>query len=1143
MPIGAAFFVSKSTIGFPNCYFCPAKRATLEPTQLISEWEGHRGVKSLVQALAERQAVVSLKGLKGSSVAMVLGATFRLQQRPMVLVEADMESAAYLYNDLQTILGTADVEFMPSSYQRSMDHERTDSSNILLRTDVLGKVASAQSPMIVVTYPEAVMERVVSPEKLASNTFVISKGDTLSHDFLVELLHDYGFERVDFVYEPGQYSVRGSIIDVFSFADEMPFRLDFFGDDVDSIRTFDIESQLTKDTPDRVTIIPNIHDREMGDVRIPITDFFSDSTVYFFNNLAVAIERINTICTNAAERADAGTIAQMALNGDQFYKLVATRTYGEWGGKMLDKRGVPIKFDTTVQPVFHKNFDLLAQTLDDYTDRGYRIHILSDNQAQNDRLSSIFKDRGIRTKFVPVLKTLNEGFVDNELKICYFTDHQIFERFHRYNVKTGFNKRESITLAELNNLHIGDYVVHIDHGIGRFGGLQKVEINGKYQESIKLIYRDNDVLFVSIHSLHRISKYKGKDAEVPTVHKLGSGAWQRLKATTKSKVKDIAKDLIKLYAQRKAQKGFAFSPDTFMNQQLEASFMYEDTPDQMKATQAVKADMESTMPMDRLVCGDVGFGKTEVAIRAAFKAVADNKQVAVLVPTTILAMQHYKTFKARLADMPCTVDYLSRLRTAKEQKDILARLESGELNIVIGTHKLIGKSVKFKDLGLLIVDEEQKFGVGVKEKLKQLKVNVDTLTLTATPIPRTLQFSLMGARDLSVISTPPPNRQPILTEVHTFDEGIIKEAVSFELNRGGQVFFINNRIEQLPKIAGMLTRLVPQARVITAHGQMDGNTLEQIMLDFMEGKYDVLVSTTIIESGLDIPNANTIIINDGERYGLSDMHQLRGRVGRSNRKAFCYIFSPPPETLTDEARRRLKAIEDFSELGSGLNLSLQDLDIRGAGNLLGAEQSGFIGDLGFETYQKILDEALVELKESELESEVKSGQADGSPADTSVFDEIQFVADCHVDTDMELLIPDSYVENVSERINLYRRIDSLQDEAAIAAFVSELTDRFGSVPQSILELLQVVRLRWIAVGLGMERIMLKNGKMTISFVSDQNSVFYQSPQFTTIIGNVQRYRSTCQMQEKNGKLVLSFDGVRTVEKALGLLQKLGEKNS
>lgn len=1121
----------------------PQNGRILEPTQLISEWEGHRGVKSLAQALAERQAVVSLKGLKGSSVAMVLGAAFRLQRRPMVLVEADMESAAYLYNDLQTILGAADIEFMPSSYQRSMDHERTDSSNILLRTDVLGKVASAQSPMIVVTYPEAVMERVVSPEKLASNTFVISKGDTLSHDFLVELLHDYGFERVDFVYEPGQYSVRGSIIDVFSFADEMPFRLDFFGDDVDSIRTFDIESQLTKDTPDRVTIIPNIHDREMGDVRIPITDFFSDSTVYFFNNLAVAIERINTICTNAAERADAETISQMALNGDQFYKLVATRTYGEWGGKMLDKRGVQIKFDTTVQPVFHKNFDLLAQTLDDYTDRGYRIHILSDNQAQNDRLTSIFKDRGIRTKFVPVLKTLNEGFVDNELKICYFTDHQIFERFHRYNVKTGFNKRESITLAELNNLHIGDYVVHIDHGIGRFGGLQKVEINGKYQESIKLIYRDNDVLFVSIHSLHRISKYKGKDAEVPTVHKLGSGAWQRLKATTKSKVKDIAKDLIKLYAQRKAQKGFAFSPDTFMNQQLEASFMYEDTPDQMKATQAVKADMESTMPMDRLVCGDVGFGKTEIAIRAAFKAVADNKQVAVLVPTTILAMQHYKTFKSRLADMPCTVDYLSRLRTTKEQKDVLARLESGELNIVIGTHKLIGKNVKFKDLGLLIVDEEQKFGVGVKEKLKQLKVNVDTLTLTATPIPRTLQFSLMGARDLSVISTPPPNRQPVLTEVHTFDEGIIKEAVSFELNRGGQVFFINNRIEQLPKIAGMLTRLVPQARVITAHGQMDGNTLEQIMLDFMEGKYDVLVSTTIIESGLDIPNANTIIINDGERYGLSDMHQLRGRVGRSNRKAFCYIFSPPPETLTDEARRRLKAIEDFSELGSGLNLSLQDLDIRGAGNLLGAEQSGFIGDLGFETYQKILDEALVELKESELESEVKSGQADGSPADTSVFDEIQFVADCHVDTDMELLIPDSYVENVSERINLYRRIDSLQDEAAIAAFVSELTDRFGPVPQSILELLQVVRLRWIAVGLGMERIMLKNGKMTISFVSDQNSVFYQSPQFTTIIGNVQRYRSTCQMQEKNGKLVLSFDGVRTVEKALGLLQKLAEKNT
>ena len=1114
----------------------------MEPTQLVSVWEDHRGVKSLVQALAGKQAVVSLRGLKGSSVAMVVGAAFNAAQRTMVLVEADMESAAYLYNDLQTILGRADVEFMPSSYQRSMDHERTDSSNILLRTDVLGKVASAQSPMIVVTYPEAVMEKVVSPEKLASNTFVISKGDTLSHDFLVELLHDYGFERVDFVYEPGQYSVRGSIIDVFSFADEMPFRLDFFGDEVDSIRTFDIESQLTKDTPDRVTIIPNIHDREMGDVRIPITDFFSDDTVYLFNNLAVVIERINTVFKNSDEKFTDINISQIALSGDQLFKLVATRTYGEWGGKMLDKRGVPISFDTTVQPVFHKNFDLLAQTLDDYTDRGYKIYILSDNQAQNDRLTSIFKERKIKTKFVPILKTLNEGFVDNELKICCFTDHQIFERFHKYNVKTGFNKRESITLAELNNLHIGDYVVHIDHGIGRFGGLQKVEINGKYQESIKLVYRDNDVLFVSIHSLHRISKYKGKDAEVPTIHKLGSGAWQRLKATTKSKVKDIAKDLIKLYAQRKAQKGFAFSPDTFMNQQLEASFMYEDTPDQMKATQAVKADMESQMPMDRLVCGDVGFGKTEIAIRAAFKAVADNKQVAVLVPTTILAMQHYKTFKSRLADMPCTVDYLSRLRTTKEQKDILTRLASGELNIVIGTHKLIGKSVKFKDLGLLIIDEEQKFGVSVKERLKQMKVNVDTLTLTATPIPRTLQFSLMGARDLSVISTPPPNRQPILTEVHTFDEGIIKEAVSFELNRGGQVFFINNRIEQLPKIAAMLTRLVPQARVITAHGQMDGNTLEQIMLDFMEGKYDVLVSTTIIESGLDIPNANTIIINDGQHYGLSDMHQLRGRVGRSNRKAYCYIFSPPPETLTDEARRRLKAIEDFSELGSGLNLSLQDLDIRGAGNLLGAEQSGFIGDLGFETYQKILDEALIELKETELQEEMQTvGQAEGGKPNETVFDNVQFVADCHVDTDMELLIPDSYVENISERINLYRRIDSLQDEAAISAFVSELTDRFGPVPQSILELLQVVRLRWIAIGLGMEKILLKNSKMTIYFVADKQSVFYQSPQFFTILHNVQRYRNTCQMQEKNDKLSLVFDSVKTVEKALGLLKKLEEK--
>lgn len=1114
----------------------------VEAVELLSGYLEHKSVKALVKQLqTSEQTILSLKGIKGSAVAMALGATFKQLNRTFVIVESDMEAAAYLYNDLQTLLGKADVEFMPSSYQRSMDYERTESSNILLRTDVLGKVASASSPMIVVTYPESVMEKVISSEKLASNTFVVSKGDTLSHDFLVEMLHEYGFERTDFVYEPGQYSVRGSIIDVFSFADEMPFRLDFFGDEVDSIRSFDIETQLTKETPEKVTIIPNIHDKEVDDVRIPITDFFTNDTIFFFNDLAVVIERINHIYNNAKEKIDAKQVAQISLDGKQLYQLVASQTYGEWGGKMLDKAGKQVKFNTTTQPVFHKNFDLLSQTLGEYTANGYKIFILSDNKAQNDRLVSIFKEREIKQTFEPILKTIHEGFIDNDLKTCYFTDHQIFERFHKYNVKTGFTKKESITIAELSNLHIGDYVVHIDHGVGRFGGLQKIEIDGKYQESIKLIYRDNDVLFVSIHSLHRISKYKGKDADVPKIHKLGSGAWQKLKATTKSKVKDIARDLIKLYAQRKAQEGFAFSPDSFLNQQLEASFMYEDTPDQLKATKAVKADMESTMPMDRLVCGDVGFGKTEIAIRAAFKAVADNKQVAVLVPTTILAMQHYKTFSNRLADMPCTVDYLCRLRTAKEQKDVIKRLETGELNIVIGTHKLIGKNIKFNDLGLLIIDEEQKFGVSVKEKLKQLKVNVDTLTLTATPIPRTLQFSLMGARDLSVIGTPPPNRQPILTEVHTFNEEIIKEAINYELNRGGQVFFINNRINELPNIAAMITRLIPSARVITAHGQMDGNALEKIMLDFIDGKYDILVATTIIEAGLDIPNANTIIINDGQHYGLSDMHQLRGRVGRSNKKAFCYIFAPPLETLTDEARRRLKAIEDFSELGSGLNLSLQDLDIRGAGNLLGAEQSGFIGDLGFETYQKILDEALIELKETELESEMQEMEESASADKNSMFDNMQFAADCHVDTDLELLIPDTYIENVPERINLYRRVDSLQDEEAIATFVAELTDRFGPVPQPVTELLQVVRLRWVAVGLGIERILLKNSKMTIYFISNKNSVFYQSPQFATIIYNVQRYRNSCQMQEKNGKLVLTFNNITTVEKALQMLTKLGNK--
>ena len=1114
----------------------------MEITQFITTYLQSATIKTLTRFLNETKPHhISLKGLKGSSPALVLGAAFGELTDILVIVENDKESAAYLYNDLQMVLGSNRVEFLPSSYQRSVQYERTESSNILLRTDVLSKIIALQNPIVVVTYPESLMEKVIAPDKLTSNTFVIQKGSSLSHEFLIELLHEYGFERTDFVYEPGQYAVRGSLVDVFSFADEIPFRIDFFGDEISSIRSFDIETQLTKATPDHVSVIPNIQDKLTTEARIPLTEFLPAKTIYCFNDADYILTRMDEIFENAAEKEDSPkNIEQLVLTGKQFWELIDGKKLMEYGGKKLEKDSVRIAFETSIQPVFRKNFDLLVETLNEFTGMGYQNYILSDNHTQMDRLTAIFKDRAVKAKFTPVLQALNEGFIDHQLKICCFTDHQIFERFHKYNIKAGFNKRESITLAELTNLHPGDYVVHIDHGVGRFGGLQKVEVNGKHQEAIKLVYRDNDVLFISIHALHRISKFKGKDGGEPTIHKLGSGAWQKLKTTTKGKLKDIAKDLIKLYAQRKAQEGFAFSPDSFLNQQLEASFLYEDTPDQEKATKAVKADMENTIPMDRLVCGDVGFGKTEIAIRAAFKAVADNKQVAVLVPTTILALQHFKTFSSRLADFPCTVDYLSRLRTAKEQKDVLKRLADGSLNIVIGTHKLVGKEIKFHDLGLLVVDEEQKFGVGVKEKLKQLKVNVDTLTLTATPIPRTLQFSLLGARDLSVMNTPPPNRQPIFTEVHTFDENIIKEAITYELNRNGQVFFIHNRVNTLADIAGMITRLIPYARVITAHGQMDGNNLEKIMLDFIDGKYDVLVATTIIESGLDIPNANTIIINEAQHYGLSDMHQLRGRVGRSNKKAFCYLFAPQLSGLTTEARRRLKAIEDFSELGSGFNISLQDLDIRGAGNLLGAEQSGFIADLGFETYQKILDEALMELKESELQEDMKDPAEGKKEIQPEVFDQMHFVTDCHVDTDLELLLPEDYIENIPERINLYRKIDTLQDEESINQFSTGLIDRFGPLPQPVVELLQVVRLRWLAVRLGMEKIFLKNGKMTIHFVSDQNSLFYQSPTFQNILHNMQRYKSTCHMQEKNGKLTLTFDQVVSVEKAHGLLEKLKE---
>jgi transcription-repair coupling factor (superfamily II helicase) len=1117
----------------------------LELQQILNSYKSTSQIEQATAVLSGSASKLFLKGLKASSQAMVMGALFSKLRKKIVVTCNDKEEAAYFYNDLQNITGNEFVEFFPSSYQRSVQYGKVENSNILLRTDVLNKITTSAEPFIIVTYPEALMEKVIAADNLKANTFTVKKGDTLDRDFIIELLTEYEFERTDFVYEPGQFAVRGSLIDVFSFAGEEPYRIDFFDNEVDTIRIFDIETQLTKSIRKEVTLIPNINENISSGSRVSLFEYIGKDAVYGFYDVDFVKRRcnqiventdINSLFENTTEQIP--EISDLIVSGSEISETIEKESVVEFGNKSYFQNSVKVQFSTSIQPAIRKNFDLLGDELNKYSELGYKNYILFDSIEQKDRLEAIFRDKETDVKFNSCVKTLSNGFIDNNLKITCFTDHQIFERYHKFKIKEGFTKRASLTLAELTNLHPGDYVVHIDHGIGKFGGLQKVDINGKQQEAIKLIYRDSDVLFVSIHSLHRISKYKGKDAEEPKIHKLGSPVWKNLKAKTKKKVKDIAKDLIKLYAERRVQKGFAFSPDSFMNQQLEASFIYEDTPDQYKATQDVKADMESSTPMDRLVCGDVGFGKTEVAIRAAFKAVADNKQVAVLVPTTILALQHFRTFSERLKNFPCTVDYLSRLRTAKEQSEVKKRLEKGEIDIVIGTHKLIGKNIKFKDLGLLVIDEEQKFGVSVKEKLKQIKVNVDTLTLTATPIPRTLQFSLMGARDLSIINTPPPNRQPIITEVHRYNEDIIQEAINYELSRNGQVFFIHNRVQNLDEIAGIITRLCPQAKVNYAHGQMDGNKVEKIMLDFIQGKFDVLVATTIIESGLDIPNANTIIINQAHNYGLSDLHQLRGRVGRSNKKAFCYLLAPPPELLTNEARRRLKAIEDFSELGSGFNISLQDLDIRGAGNLLGAEQSGFIGDLGFEAYQKILNEALVELKQNEFKENYNNESEQKQELTTDNLENMTFVSDCYIDTDLEIMIPENYIENVPERINFYRKIDAIENEEELQKFKDILIDRFGPMPEPVKELMEVVKLRRIAIDTGMERIILKSGKMIIHFISDNTSLFYKTAKFQSILMNMQKLGNNCRMQEKNDKLTLLIEPVKSVKQALHYLEKL-----
>lgn len=1109
--------------------------------EVYNRYDNSEQVVELVRVLeAEKDPVkIHLSGLVGSSLSFLVTAVFHKLNEPQLVIMPDKEQAAYFFNDLEKLLPADRVMFLPSSYKKSGQFNQPDSGQIVLRTEVINRLARKRSKVVVVSYAEALSEKVISTRELEDKTLCINKGDSLSIPFVEEVLQTYGFQLVDFVYEPGQYAVRGSIVDVFSYAYDQPYRIDFFGDDVESIRAFDLETQRSCASFDEISVIPNIQEINNNN-RLSLFDHVHQQASLWIEEVEYVAGIADQIYDSADFASEWGGTEKdnMLVSGSSLIQSWQTRRVLEFGAKKSFLPTHQFSFAMRTQPVLNKNFELLAQNLQGYIQEGYEVFFLSDHDVQLNRLQSIFEEMNTDVHFSPVVPTLHEGFVDENLRICCYTDHQVFERYHRFRLKNEKLKSSSVNLQELNDLNPGDYVVHIDHGIGKFAGLEKIDVNGKSQEAIKLIYRDNDVLFVNIHALHRISKYKGKDAEPPKIYKLGSGAWQKLKRNTRKKLKDIARDLIHLYAKRKEAKGFAFSPDSFMQKELEASFVYEDTPDQAVATEAVKQGMENPVPMDRLLCGDVGFGKTEVAIRAAFKAVNDNKQVAVLVPTTILAFQHYNTFKERLKDFPCRVDYISRMRSSSMQRQTLKDLKDGRIDIIIGTHRLVGKDVVYQDLGLLIIDEEQKFGVSTKEKIKQYRAHVDTLTLTATPIPRTLQFSLMGARDLSVINTPPPNRHPIITEIHGFNEDIIKAAIEYEVSRNGQVFFVHNRVQNIKDVEVMIRRACPGVRTVVGHGQMTGEELERVMLDFMKGHYDVLVATTIIESGLDIPNANTIIINQAQHYGLSDLHQLRGRVGRSNKKAFCYLLAPPLHVLTPDARRRLKAIESFSALGSGFNIAMQDLDIRGAGNILGAEQSGYIAEIGYENYQRILDEAIQELRDGEFKDLFYSEQQEQVAEQLKTH---SYVLDCQVDTDMELLIPECYVENIAERIRLYKRIDSIQEESDLQSLADELTDRFGPIPEQVSRLLLIVQLRWKAMSLGFEKIIMKHGKCIAFFVNNQASPYYQSSLFAGILNYVQQHKKGFQLKEKNNKLSLSIAHVEEVETCLTRLSALYEE--
>ena len=1091
--------------------------------------------KSYARLLSDKKIKhIALAGLEGSATAFALSQLLSIE-KPVIIVASDSDEAGYLYHDLKQLEGEQRVAFFPSGYKRSIKYGQVDAPSGIMRTDVLNRLKQSHS-LLVVTYPEAIAEKVVEEKVLDSNTMRIGVDEKVDITFVAGALREYGFSRVDYVYEPGQYAVRGSILDVFSYSNEYPYRIDFFGDDIESIRTFDVDTQLSREKLEEVYVIPNVCNRvEKG---VSLLEFIDVHTTIAFHDLSHTISRIkelgsDTLAVQALLTEDVDVDAMNKIvDSEEFARRLLSFRRVEYGKHLYETPQATITYNCSLQGVYHKNFDLVSDSFIKLLQQGYKLYIASDNEKQTDRLRDIFADRGDDITFTPILHTIHEGFIDHDIKVCCLTDHQIFDRYHKYSLKSDRARtgKMALSLRELQQIEVGDYLVHIDHGIGQFGGLTHTEIAGKRQEAIKVIYKNGDLIYVSIHSLHKLSKYRSKEGEAPKLNRLGTGAWERMKERTKSKMKDIARDLIKLYAARREEEGFAYSPDNFMQQELEASFIYEDTPDQMKATQDVKTDMERSRPMDRLICGDVGFGKTEVAIRAAFKATCDNKQVAVLVPTTVLAFQHYQTFSERLKEFPVKVEYLSRARKPKEVRRILTELKEGKVDIIIGTHRIVGKDIEFKDLGLLVIDEEQKFGVAVKEKLKQMKVNVDTLTMSATPIPRTLQFSLMGARDLSAITTPPVNRYPILTEVHTYNEEIIREAVNFEMSRNGQVFFVNNNIEQLSTLYNTITRLVPDVRIAVGHGRMAPDELEQTILGFVNYDYDVLLATTIIESGVDMPNTNTIIINNAHRFGLSELHQLRGRVGRSNRKAFCYLLTPPRDVLSDDSRRRLQAIESFSDLGSGIHIAMQDLDIRGAGNLLGAEQSGFIADLGFETYQKILQEAVEELKTQEFSELYYSEENDKRQE--------EFVSDCQFESDLNLFIPADYVPQESERITLYRELDNLNTEKEVAAYCERMRDRFGKIPTETLDLVQVVNLRRLGRMLGFEKISLKQGKMYLYFVRDEHRAYYQSTAFGRVLNYLQINPRRCKLREINERRSMLVDNITTVLDAVQLLSTI-----